>query len=340
METMQETIEIREYRPDGGFTMAGALTMGAGLVLAGIILGVAAHYVARAIWLILIFPLGIGLVLGLVATWATKANRVRNPAVAGVLGLAAGFAAMFVMHYQDYGRFRSAIAQLPPEFRRLAALPREQRATELREGLSPEEIAGATRALELASVNNMLDYMNMEAKEGVRIGKPGRSGSGINLGFTGTWIYWSIEVVIVAGITWAMAKSAAGEPFCVGCQQWKPYGVLGYFTGSAGDVELALTGGSVAKLKGLGPVPGETNLALWVARCPKCGAEGEVQLKLEETIVNGKGEKTTKTLLRCTTPGTSVAALQPLFAPAAPAPSLAAEAVPAVPVAGEQKGEA
>lgn len=314
----QGTIPIREYQPNGGFGVIGVLIMAAALVLAGMVLGVAAHYISRMLWVVIIFPAGIGAGMGLAARAMVRVGKVRSPVIAGVLGFAGGCVAMFMMHYYSYGLLRSETAQLPAEVLRVAKLPESEWLKRLPKGTTVDQAAEAVEMLKMASVDSMLKYMNWRAHEGIRIGHGGDSG--INLGFVGSWVYWICEVLIVAAITYAMTKGAARKPYCPKCDRWKVYRPLGGFTGPFLQAHEALRQGNVSTLTELGPVPRMAGTLLWVALCPQCGAKGDVELKLDMVTTGSKGQTIIGTMIECTTPGSSLAAIQGLFAPVASGP--------------------
>ena len=60
-------------------------------------------------------------------------------------------------------------------------------------------------------------YLNFAAEQGVEIG---RRSSSFNLGYGGTWVYWVLEMGLVAFFVGAALKSSADEPFCVATDSW------------------------------------------------------------------------------------------------------------------------
>ena len=65
-----------------------------------------------------------------------------------------------------------------------------------------------------------LDFLQLRAEMGTRIGRVGSSGSPLELGAVATWILWAVELGFAAGIAFAVAWARAREPFCEPCGRW------------------------------------------------------------------------------------------------------------------------
>src|SRR5262249_14907805 len=90
------------YRAEGGceplrlplpFLVVPAVAVG---------LGWLASVLGQAWYLILLFPLGMGMALAAVGALAIRWSRLRNTTLAGLLGLIAGTTAIAAMHFFDY----------------------------------------------------------------------------------------------------------------------------------------------------------------------------------------------------------------------------------------------
>jgi hypothetical protein len=204
---------VSRYRPDGGFAISGMGMLISALVLLGAALGFVAHFVSQWIYLIAIFPVCIGLALGAVGHRMVKTGRVRNPLLGGFAGFLGGILAMTMMHYFDYESFKSKTKQADTEFIEFAKLPADQRDVLYQAGNTPADERDKIE-LAIGALNSFAGYMNLQAREGVQFKKASGSGKGTNLGYYGSYIYWVVEVLIVAGITFAMVKGATAEPFC------------------------------------------------------------------------------------------------------------------------------
>lgn len=249
------------YRPEGGFTTFGFLLLLLASLLAGMVLGVLAGFVSRWIYLILIFPVLIGLGVGAAGYLAIRVGKVRNVTLGSMSGLLGGFFAMVSMHYLGYqiyrideppdpnwAYFQRSLTEMTPEeirssrevmdylVRTMRAHPDyfkaspdwpEARAFQIREGLIKAMEDPLHRA-ELRVID-LWSFMQFKATAGV-VFKGTRSGDasgGMNLGYIGSWVYWFVEVVVVALIALGIQSLAAKEPFCRRCQNWKPQRQLG-----------------------------------------------------------------------------------------------------------------
>jgi hypothetical protein len=306
---------VSEYRPDGGYSVAGVAMLVSAMVLIGALLGFLAHWVSQYFYLIILFPALIGLGLGIVGQKMVKSGRVRSPLIGGLAGFLGGVFAMFMMHYFDYESMKSAIANLPPQVREIAQLPPAERAQRLSPDLTASERADAMEVLKLASVNNMLDYMNLEAERGVQLkGHASSSGDGINLGFYGSYIYWGIEVLIVAFITFAMVKGAAQEPYCAACDRWKNVSHLGYFASDPATASQAVRSGDLNAMRQANATFKSTPLRVSAATCVNCPpGQGAVDLNLESITLDNKGKEQKQTVAHATYPAEAMPYLTSLF---------------------------
>src|SRR3954465_10684243 len=203
------------YQPDHGYTTGGLLMLIAALAGVGAVLGYIAHIISQWIYLIIVFPGLIGLGIGLVGTRMVKSGRIRNPWLGGLAGFGAGIFAMLVMHYTDYEQFRSTMAGAPLALRELAQLPPERIPQDRPADLTPEQWLHLQQLLPLLRIQSFPQFMDWQARMGVTIsGTHGSSNSDINLGHIGSYIYWLIEMLIVAFVTFAMVKQATAEPYC------------------------------------------------------------------------------------------------------------------------------
>lgn len=311
---------VKPYKPDGGTTMPGLMMLVGAIVVTGAILGFIAHFVAQAFYLILIFPVLIGFGLGAVGVRMVNAGRVRNPLIGGVAGFLGGTLAMFMMHYFDQQKFRSE-AMNEPGFAAVVEMSPQQRQQFLADA-DPADREDASRGLRAA--DSVFGYLDLQAYYGVTIGKPGRSGDkGINLGYYGSYIYWLIELLVVAGITYAMVRGATQEPFCADCEQWKSPKVLGFFAAEPALATAAVESGNLAKIRQTNPTQEITNVRLTAHACDGCVDKGEADLKLEQLTTDKEGKVQAKTLAHTTYPAAALPHLVTVFQQA-PAPPRAA----------------
>lgn len=306
--------EVSEYRPDGGFSVPGVGMLVSALVLIGAALGFVAHWVSQYIYLILLFPALIGLALGFVGQRMVRTGHVRNPLIGGLAGLLGGVLAMGMMHYFDYETFKKEVEALQPEIRALAQMTPQQRAQVLREDLTVKQRQELEMVLKAVKVASFFQYMDLEAQRGVELKKTGSSVGGINLGYWGSYTYWIIEVLIVAGITLAMVKEACRQPYCTGCDQWKTLRLLGYFGSGPAMVAAAIRSGDLNSIREMTPTSNPTDLRLTAAACTSCMGQGDVDLKLESLSTDNKGNVKPTTVAHVRYPAGAFPYLEALFA--------------------------
>ncbi len=282
------TFDAAPYRPEGGFTQPGAVLLLGLELLAAAVLGWIAGFIAQWLYLILIFPLAIGLALGGIGMVATEKGRVRSPFLGGVAGLLGGCAAMFVMHYTEYFRVTGVWAE--------------------QAGVAPEVVRDDI---------SFFDFMDIAATEGVVLqraggGGGGGGGGGLNLGYVGSYIYGGVEVLIVAGIAFAMVRSRASEPYCSACNRWKHSYTLGTLQPPQETLTAILAAGDLGRLGGQVALEGGPFVLTAVA-CPECGPVNPIEVRLQNPITNPNGHITFKTLAQFTYPGAALPALEALF---------------------------
>ncbi len=304
-------VAVAPYKSDGQYDLSGAIMLISAMALAGGIVGVAAHYVEKIFWLIIVFPVLIGLAMGLVGTNMVKRAHLRNPMIGVLAGLLGGITAMGTMHYLDFEEYRSKLnanenvillKKLPP--------------AELEQVIAESKEPAMLRAT-LEATASFKRFMDFEAMTGVEISNHGSSP--MNLGYYGSYIYWGVEVLIVMGIAVATLRSECARPYCAACREWKKQTTLGGFSGMSTDASKALSDGDVAGLQACGPTPELTHLVLYDNTCPACnGRQSPSDLKLVHFSKQKNGKKSETTIKHISWPGEATAVVRSLFVPAEP----------------------
>ncbi len=329
---LPRTFEVEPYRTDGGISLGGAFQLIGLLGLTGIILGAIASYISQYFYLILLFPFGIGIVVAFVGNFCIRKFHIRRPLTCGVAGFVAGCLAMISMHYFDYQRFDSTLQQgigegLPVlremalNFEalkeNLASAPDDERETIQ---IFVDEVNANPLFLEALLVDSLPGYIEFQAKQGVTIGRGGRGG--VNLGSIGSYVYWGMEAIIVAGLAFVVMKGTANEPYCTGCNEWKVAEAWGPL--SAGEaVTEAIKAGRVEKFS-FDPNLAGKQVLVTAFRCQECEDESNVDVRVEAISLNNKGEVTRNQLTQVTYPGL---AYHFLFAACAMTPGVSDEIV-------------
>lgn len=280
------------FKSDGGFTVLGLPLLFGLLAASGLVLGGIAGFISRWFYLIILFPAGIGLGLAGAGYFAGRLAKMRNLALAFLAGLFAGALAMGTMHFVEYRHFVSvrdeAVAGVPA-----AALA-----------------AADPKVQEIRAVNSFPAYLNFAAKEGVRIG---RRGGGINLGYWGTWIYWSLELLGVTVLAMLGTIGGALQPFCKRCDSWKDEKDLGRLSGDPERAKALVEKGRLDELREHSPGDVDGALVLTISWCRTCHDRCPVDVKLQSVSHNDKGEEQKSELTHQTYPGEALEELEALF---------------------------
>jgi hypothetical protein len=292
-----------EYAPEGGFSAAGLPVLLAGLCAAAVGLGWLASFIGQWFYLILVFPAAIGLGLIGAGVLLGRLTKMRSPGLAVLFGLLSAAVAILAMHYFNYQRFlkqREEILKSMPDLDDPQAQP-----------LNAKEAEAVQFFRDARAVNSFPSYMTFEARQGVTLS--GRGKSGLNLGWTGTWIYWGLELAGVAAMAIFGLIGGAAAPFCATCKDWKQERPLGTLKPKDTDVAAILRGGEIERLKAYDPALAGGNLLVTAAVCPRCLGESPISVRLVHVSQNEKGEELQTELAHVTYPGAALAEFEVLF---------------------------
>lgn len=237
------------------------------------------HLVGRLIYLILIFPVAMGLTAGGLTFAANYAGKIRNTTVTLAFGLLSGLCLYGGMHGADYLQFRGDVA---------ASLSEE---LDLAEGADADTDALIDLYLQdQVGESGFLGYLKYSAEQGVSIGRVGRGG--VNLGATGTWIYWLVELLVIEIIAGGLAFGVADSSvFCEECDRWydakKPVGSV---SPENADAFLEALNHQNYNQAGtlIGPVLEKTENSLKISQesCSPCDSEVDVLVTVERQAIN------------------------------------------------------
>lgn len=335
---------VEKYEPEGGFTLTGIALLVLFTFPTAALLGALASFVSQWFYLVLLFPIGIGFGVGAASYGAIQYGHVRNRQIAGICAFVAGCLAMLVMHYCDYLQFKSTLreqlAQAPPQAAAiLEQLPelvatRQQQPPQIQRLIA--ELEKEPLALDVWLVRSFPSYIDFAAHAGVTIGGvheiANKKDSGLNLGYIGTYIYWAIEVGIVAVIAFGAAALRASKPYCSQCNAWKNSISLGSVRPPVENAVAALHEGDLNRLGENQPLSSTGALSVSAAVCPSCQENGPIDVKLEQAVTNKKGQVSKKELAHVTYPGQSLVALRALFARSTAPPISTAPPPPLPPI--------
>jgi hypothetical protein len=281
---------MKSYQPSNKVPGAGFTWMLLSSIIGGGVIGGLAHVISLLIYLIVLFPLGMGLTGGLVMANAIRQGKVRNPAIAALFGSLTGLVVYSSMHGGGYLQFRQEAAE---------AITKELGQTDSKQ---TDQLIDAYLQ-ERTGDTGFPGYIKFAAQEGVSIGRVGSGGS--NLGETGTWIYWLIEFLAIDGIIVALAYGAAKSPFCESCNEWygdkQRIGSVNAQTSS--NFRDLLKNDQFSRAGALiDPIAGTyaPNLEVYLQRCPTASPITDLVLTINSTSLDNKGNLSEKELLQGT----------------------------------------
>ena len=279
---------MREYKSSGIAPFPGILTaLVYGLIAAAIVGGILFaidHYIG--FYLIIMFPVVAGFIVSFVLTMGITAGKIRNGAVAFLIGAICGLATMGVYHFLNYQigfktDVKNAISQPGSSV------------TDQDEQLS--EAAFLKQEVKQTGFTGFLMY---QAKQGITITRS-TSSSGLTLSNGWAWGYFGIEVLIVAFIAGGGASSTANDPFDERSNAWygKPVHVLSAPFGEAPALRGALKNGS---FETAGQLMTRASLVAprldLTARSTADGHPESIVLELNEITLDGKKNAKTRKL--------------------------------------------
>jgi hypothetical protein len=271
------------YRSAGSSPFGGTLLLFAGLAIAGLAVGLIASLVAQVLYLVVIFPIVMGLLVGGAGAVLVKRGKVRGPMAIAAASVLAAVVTMLGMHL---GVYLKALREIDKQVPGIMA-----------QALSDPMV--------------FVRFVDSRAREGVTIGHGrARGGNGMNLGYAGSYIYWLVEMGFVGFIAFGLMRTASQQPLCELCQGWKKERTVGCLPDGNTDVASgALLEGHLLTLLQHTDPSGPTGLILKAASCPDCGPRSTVDVALVQVSLNAKGQQQWKEISRVSYPGDALAFL-------------------------------
>ena len=297
--------EVTPYVPDGGGgSLAAALQLISILCSVGILLGIAVSFIGQFFYLVLFFPILMGLAVGWFGAKTIARYKVRKERTCAVAGFAAGCLCFLTVHYTDYLRFEGQMEQVPEDIRQIARnidalsaagdkVPQEIRDVITKFRADPE-------ALKHCRVNGFLSFMDLEARNGVTLTSTHGGGKGNNLGYYGSIIYWIVEGILLAAVAAAIMRTQASKPFCADCVCWKHEAVLLETPVLSDQILPSVKQGDLASLEHVLQNPGIAKVKRGVFTristcvCPECDAIASFEVKVDRVTINNKQKNATR----------------------------------------------
>jgi hypothetical protein len=220
-------------------------------------------------------------------TTAIQRGKVRNPAIATLFGVLTELILYGSMHGTGYLHFkRSASEEITKELGQAG-------------NTQSNQIIDAFLQ-EKTGTQGFWGYLKYSAQQGVSIGRLGSGG--VNLGETGTWIYWLIEFGAIDIMIALIANSAAKKPFCENCDQWyKDKELVGGVNPQVSENFLHLLQSEQFSKAGklLDPLHGfhSPSWEVSLQRCPSCRVS-DLLLTVNAISLDKKGELQAKEVVQ------------------------------------------
>ncbi len=236
---------MRTYRASGKAPVTGFILLLLLTVIAGVGVGLLLFAIDWYLqfYLVLVFPLIAGILVGGILGLGVKVGRVRSAVIAGLFGLIAGLLTIGTYHFATYyigfrGEARTALAE---------------------EGETPSEAdVDAFTDLVLedeVGEGGFMGYMRLAAREGITITRTASSSTSGGTTFAGdaTWIYWGVELLIVVIAAIVAAAGPARQPFDEEAGRWyeKAEWIANGYWQSQKELKQALTAGDYRKVGSL-----------------------------------------------------------------------------------------
>jgi hypothetical protein len=254
---------MQPYQPSNIVPRSGLLKMALAICAGGAAIGGTTFLISLFFYLMMLFPIGMGTVSGLLSRWAVISGKVRYPLAAGCSGLLVGISSYATYRGLEYLTFARSMTP-------------------------------ATMTLSSSPALSWPAYLAMEAKRGASVLRIGRGGLQ-NLGETGTWCYWLVELAIIQYLAFSLPRAAATAAFSERANSWYDHKVrFGNIEPAVADSFLELM--KEQKLTAAGALLNTHikkveagSLEVYVKTAGEEGAQ-DVMLSINSTTVNRRGK--------------------------------------------------
>lgn len=93
---------MRPYKPSGAIPISSLLTLLIGAIFGGVILGVIFFGISQVIYLILLFPILMGLAAGFIVAATVDLGKIRNPLIAMFFAILLAGVTYGTLRYAEY----------------------------------------------------------------------------------------------------------------------------------------------------------------------------------------------------------------------------------------------
>jgi hypothetical protein len=201
---------VQAYHPSDRVPLSGALILLGAAIAGGVIIGLGTYFISREFYLVLMFPMGMGLLGGFVIGAAAYFGKVRSPSAAALFSVLLALILYGTFRYAGYAiGFRKDL--------------RAEIEASVGGAISDEEYAFQERlVLEgETGARGFVGYTKLLAKYGVKLTSVYyTTGSEPPLKGALAYGYWLIEILFAAGIAVAIGIVQPREPFSEEANEW------------------------------------------------------------------------------------------------------------------------
>ena len=279
---------MKPYQPSLTAPITGLLILLLAVLLGGAAIGVLAALISNLIYLIILFPIGMGWLGGKFVAGAVRAGKIRNPGVAigaGILIALVMYGAMWATEYFQYRNAQAAVILETQPQADQSAIDRQ---------IDVDLINATGQA-------GFVGFVLQQDQQGVAIIQLPGFVTALNiLGPFLSWVYWLVEVLLIAWVSVTMGRKPAYQPFCETCNRWhgeeKLLGTLG--SKRSKEVVDLIENAQFLKLgEELQTNPSLPNVAVFLAQCGADCTDGDAFLAVRTQVRRSRGNTTATDLV-------------------------------------------
>jgi len=206
--------------------LGGAITLLCGSLVLGILLGAIYHLVARWMDLVVLFPLGFGMILGVLLAIPIFTAKIRHRGFVIFCAILASTFLPTTRLFCDSLRLREAMIEY--HFARWSYATSSPGGSVAAgsypeiPGVSLPDDAKAFFRRTISPLKYFRAYLKGATELGVVVGKMGKSSPSSDLVLRGAW-FWALQtlnLVLISATAIAAALNHASTPFCPICRKW------------------------------------------------------------------------------------------------------------------------
>jgi len=216
---------MKVYKPSNIASSPSIALLAASSLLSGAVIGSSTAFVSKFIYLIVLFPMGMGFATGATLGFVVKKGKIRNPMIALAWGIFGGIITYGALTYGQYINFQQETEKIM--LKEYGISDKKQVAEQIN-GILKQE----------TGEEGFSGFLKFSAKEGTSIS---RGSSKVKLNETFTYLLWLVELGIVGFLAASIPFGAAKEPFNEEGNDW--YGekqLIGSATEDAKDEIIRL----------------------------------------------------------------------------------------------------